>query len=570
MKVEIAELLISISRKFGFQGEMKVFGMILVFLMFFNIFTQCNFSFSFSLIVVPDNFPTIQKAVDAANPYTTIFVKNGVYRENIKIKKPITLLGEGTSTIIEGDGDGHVVDISNVSNVTFAGFLINGSGTTKWAGIHTILSSNIIISNTMVVNSYRGIYMWDSSGCILRNNSLKGNTYNFEVWGLTRSHFLHDIDESNKIDGKPIYYWIARKDCKIPTDAGYVGLIECSNVLINNMNLVGNGQGILLAYTNNSIIADVSISFNIRGIHAISSSNITIRSNTIRDNVENGILLVVSCDNMIVENNIKQNKYGIQLDFSPLLKERSNNNVIAKNILENNDVALILSESSDNNITYNKIIRNAFGVWIDKSNDNIFFRNNFMENKLHVKLWDDRSSNIWNAEYPYGGNNWDDYSGLDNYRGVFQNETGSDLVGDEPYVINLNNVDRYPLLPLRIDFTYQPFNPRKCEIVNFSGRLFEPFEEIVSWVWEFSDGSYYLGQNISHRFSEDGNYSITLSVCDKRGVISVISKVVCILPAGNVENYFFEKVFVVFIIAIVFVVSSFLGYKKFKAPKWRL
>lgn len=51
-------------------------------------------------IFVPDNFTTIQKAIDSAAPGDTIHVRNRTYYENIYINKTITLLGEDPKTTI--------------------------------------------------------------------------------------------------------------------------------------------------------------------------------------------------------------------------------------------------------------------------------------------------------------------------------------------------------------------------------------------------------------------------------------------------------------------------------------
>jgi hypothetical protein len=55
-------------------------------------------------------------------------------------------------------------------------------------------------------------------------------------------------------------------------------------------------------------------------------------------------------------------------------------------------------------------------------------------------------NNTWNDVYPLGGNFWSDYTGVDLYSGPYQNETGSDGLGDTPYIINADNVDNYPLM----------------------------------------------------------------------------------------------------------------------------
>jgi len=54
--------------------------------------------------------------------------------------------------------------------------------------------------------------------------------------------------------------------------------------------------------------------------------------------------------------------------------------------------------------------------------------------------------NVWDNGYPSGGNYWSDYNGTDMYGGSYQNETGSDGIGDTPYVINEKNRDNYPLM----------------------------------------------------------------------------------------------------------------------------
>jgi len=56
------------------------------------------------------------------------------------------------------------------------------------------------------------------------------------------------------------------------------------------------------------------------------------------------------------------------------------------------------------------------------------------------------STNIWDDGYPSGGNYWSDYNGTDLFSGPYQNITGSDGIGDTPYVIDENNRDRYPLM----------------------------------------------------------------------------------------------------------------------------
>jgi pectin methylesterase-like acyl-CoA thioesterase len=45
-------------------------------------------------ITVPDDYPTIQAAINAAIPGDTIYVRNGLYPEHLEINKAVTLEGE--------------------------------------------------------------------------------------------------------------------------------------------------------------------------------------------------------------------------------------------------------------------------------------------------------------------------------------------------------------------------------------------------------------------------------------------------------------------------------------------
>jgi hypothetical protein len=59
---------------------------------------------------------------------------------------------------------------------------------------------------------------------------------------------------------------------------------------------------------------------------------------------------------------------------------------------------------------------------------------------------DTGENDIWNLDYPVGGNFWSDYNGVDAKSGPDQNINGSDGIGDTPYLINSTNNDQYPLI----------------------------------------------------------------------------------------------------------------------------
>jgi len=68
-------------------------------------------------ITVPDDYPTIQAAIDAAQAGDTVFIRAGRYTENLIIDKPLTLKGENrTKTIIQSTGSENDVVKAHLSS----------------------------------------------------------------------------------------------------------------------------------------------------------------------------------------------------------------------------------------------------------------------------------------------------------------------------------------------------------------------------------------------------------------------------------------------------------------------
>lgn len=159
-------------------------------------------------IIVPDDYPTIQEAIDHANEGDTIYVKAGIYCENVVVNKTLSLIGQDrVTTIIDGNGTGTVIYVK-ANKTAISGFTIRDSGL-DWhnRSIHLDRSFNSSVSGNNVNNNFFGI--WVSESCsntinsndvsnnqlgigldcpynnILRNNSITDNGANFGVSGLS-------------------------------------------------------------------------------------------------------------------------------------------------------------------------------------------------------------------------------------------------------------------------------------------------------------------------------------------------------------------------------------------------
>ena len=62
----------------------------------------------------PDNYTSIQAAVDDADPGDTIYVFSGTYYENLIVNKTLTFIGENRdTTVIDGGGISDVMRVSS-------------------------------------------------------------------------------------------------------------------------------------------------------------------------------------------------------------------------------------------------------------------------------------------------------------------------------------------------------------------------------------------------------------------------------------------------------------------------
>ena len=144
------------------------------------------------------DFKSIQDAIDNSSDGDVVYVKNGVYYENVVISKLITLVGESKdATIIDGGQNGDVVTITADKTMLFH-LGVRNSSDNGAAGVW-IRANSTIIQSCNISNNYRGIYISDSS-----NNEILGNKINNNYLGIylkcsNKNNFNNRL-ENNKID----------------------------------------------------------------------------------------------------------------------------------------------------------------------------------------------------------------------------------------------------------------------------------------------------------------------------------------------------------------------------------
>ena len=370
-----------------------------------------------TIVYVPDEYAKIQWAIENATEGDIIIIRDGTYIENVDVNKRLTIRSENGSSLVRAAGQNdHVFEIT-ADYVNIIGFTVEGA--TEWSagiyihadycnisdnncsnneyGIYLFESINNNLSNNTCSNNRDGIYLFNS-----RNNQLKSNILvnnGIVIWGNSITNFMHEIDKSNTVNGKLVYYWKNVQGGKIPEGAGQIILVNCSNVTVENHDLTNASVSIEVAFSSYITIENNNCSNSWRGISLKYSNNSSISNNNCSNNFY-GIYLDYSNNSSISNNKCCLNNWcGIYLDYSK-------NNRISNNTYYSNNIAGIYLEwhSSNNNLSNNTCCSNKWdGIYLGGSN-NIIFDNNCSNNKRGIHLSDSENNEILNNDC---SKNWD-------------------------------------------------------------------------------------------------------------------------------------------------------------------
>ena len=299
-------------------------------------------------------------------------------------------LGSGSvGFLLEGSSQNSIMDndvskgvkLQSSSGNYIANNIIHGGD-----GIRMESSTNNIVINNTITDSVLGIYLSSASGNIFRDNKLEDVVINFGVTGDTLSDYVNDIDASNTIDGKPIYYWIGKSYDVVPSDAACIILVHCNGITVQDASLALGYKEIVFANTNNSIIKGSKL----ESMDPADESDFGKR--------ELGILVFRS-----LGNSVENNRANIWLNFSSnnrvkrntgfICLDESHSNEIAENTIteisfNSNHYGLILRNSCSNEIKENRISGNDIGIYLSGSPaDNNLIMKNTIERNSHGGIY---------------------------------------------------------------------------------------------------------------------------------------------------------------------------------------
>ena len=380
-------------------------------------------------IIIPDHFLTIQEGIDNANSGEVIFVRSGIYNENILVdKEGLTIMGENKFTTVV-DGGKTTDDAMNVSasNVAIHGFTftnaLNSPNSFDVSGLR-INSLNIVVTDNIFTSNGLGVsvmpYAYNStiSNNIFIDDGIFLGQYQVSDF-MSKQDFLHTI-EDNTVNSKPLYYYKDIQDFVVPNDAGQVILANCSNVTIKDLYLSKTDFSVILAYCDNCTIENLTVmdtdgevilfkSDNnliqnnkmVNHLHGIcldykSNSNI-VRNNYVAKSLVGISAVTSSSNNLIINNTVEENFAGIHI--SAFCDPGQHDNRILNNTITNNDIGINLLDNSYENIIENNTVKSCkIGIRLKNSSNNIFKNNILKKNKIPA-IFFDCDKNIWNNNY---------------------------------------------------------------------------------------------------------------------------------------------------------------------------
>lgn len=377
-------------------------------------------------IYVPDDYSTIQAAVDAASDGDTIIVRDGSYTENVDITKQLAIQSENgasSTTVTAANSDDYVFYVT-ADSVVISGFTVTGATGEKKAGIYLADGAeHCTISDNTVSNNYYGIHLDSSSDNTLQNNTCHSNS--------NEGIFLWSSCNNNTIDNNTCY-----------SNGAHGGIFLwkscCNNIITHNTCHSNPDHGIKIhESSDNNLLENNTCSNNGHaGIFVGFSNNNTIKNNTCNSHPHPAIFLRVSNYNLVANNTCKFNTSGISLDFC------SCHNRLENNVCSNNEDGIFLLLSNNYNIIVNnKCISNGLGILIDHSNYNEIFYNTIELNGTAVKIVGGKKVHHAGIDYEWGEfermeGYWSKYKEQVEARGV--EIEGENCVGNK---INWNNIE---------------------------------------------------------------------------------------------------------------------------------
>jgi len=290
-------------------------------------------------VVVGEDEPTVQSAVDAAPANSTVLVPDGVYEEHVEIDRPVTLRGENAT--IRGNDSGTVLTV-RADEAAVVGLEVTGVGNEtrsdhdryetdrddEWddavdtgygqtdAGIAVVGAADVYVADVGIDTPASGVLYRDSPDGVVERLSVTGSDDPWE---------------------------------------GFMGVLSVrSPVVVQSSTFEGGRDGVYLHRAPESVIRDNAFSDNRFGVHFMYTSDSLIADNVARGQSSAGVTIMTSpARNAVVGNDVREAAAG--------LIPGGSRSYVAENVLANNGLGLNAG-TSQSRYERNVIYGNDVGV----------------------------------------------------------------------------------------------------------------------------------------------------------------------------------------------------------------
>ncbi len=273
----------------------------------------------------------ITDALHNAQQNDCIFVKQGIYREQLLINKSITIQGEHPEkTILDGTTHKYVLRICapqvHIQNLTFQ----NTTGSSCHAAL-SITSDTVFLSHLIIRNAKTGLSIFNAShhkihNCSIHNNGIGirlQHTNTTHLTACTLAHNAHALvaEHAENIHLTRSYFHTnGRSAVFIKTTTSTI--THC-NISDNSVNL----GGILLDHTTHVLLKENNLHHNGQAITLKNAHHITIHKNQLTRNTHFALWINQHSSNItITQNNITNNyRYALYIQKTSHCTLQQNN-----------------------------------------------------------------------------------------------------------------------------------------------------------------------------------------------------------------------------------------------------
>ena len=313
----------------------------------------------------------LQEAIDHAQPYSLLKLSKGVYRGNVVIDKPLSIVGKEQGVWIRGDGNGTTISITS-SDVTLRNLTISHSG-----------------ENFQTIDA--AIKMQGCRACVVDTCTLKDTLYGIDMSMVQESNITNNHITSN---GKSMAFRGNALKLYYSSHNLFVGntLHKSKDITLNysNNNLfeknrfIANRFATHLSLSHGNRFKENFYQYNAVAMMLMGAKDTTVMANQILSSKgASGIGVVITgVENFRFEqNHVKFNAKGLYIDGGE--KGEGMKRYIINNEIAYNKEAIHFHQSiKDNTITHNTIVGNIEDVVKDlpsKINDTNIIRYNYWD-----------------------------------------------------------------------------------------------------------------------------------------------------------------------------------------------